>query len=1026
MNFTSFAIKRPVAVFVCILALLLFGISSIFGMEMEQTPQMEMPMLMVRASYSNAGPEEVESLVTSVLEDAAGSLAGLKSLSSASNEGSAMLSMEFEYGTDMDEAKNSLQEKLNQLSNRLPDGVEPSIMEMSMNQSSVMTLTLDASQNAQAMLYYAENDVVPELEGVSGVASVSATGGKREYIRIQLDEETLRQHSLTMNDISAAISGADFTTPAGTIGRGDQDLSLRGGESLESMDALYTIPLTLKSGDILYLSDVADIQLMEQENSSISRSGGRSNIMISIDKNQSASAVSVSSAVRAVVGELNAQNPDKPISILNDSGDTIKESLMSVANSLILGVIISMAVLFLFLGDIKASLIVGTSMPLSLLTTLIIMAGCGITLNTLSMGGLVIGVGMMVDNSIVVIESCFRRRGAKPDYREAALEGARLVSSSIIASTLTTIVVFLPITLMQGMAGQMFKHMGYTIMFSLAASLVSALTLVPLLFCRLKPVEKKGSIVSRILLIIENAYGKLIAKLLHVKALVVLVAVTLLAVSASMMTRIDSELMPMMDQGSIRISVETKPALKMEKVSEILSEVEQIVSAQPDVDRYSMRSSGSGDSSISVYLKDSRSMETGEIVELLREQTKDMTGCKVTVSAQSGMSIGGNAEVTVRLTGKDLSQLEDAAGDVSRMMLENDGIISVSTSLSDGKPQAEIKVDPITSRALGLTPSSVMKTVSQAIQGASAGTLTQDGTQYSIKVVYPEGTYEDVTDLSGLMLDTTAGAAVPLMDIATLTYSNAPQSLQKLDGKYLIEVSGQTRTGSAAKTSSAVMQSAMGMTFPDGVSLSMGGDMRSMNEEFSSIYTALASAVFLVFMVMAIQFNSIRFSLIVLISIPFCAIGAFAGLLIAGSSLNMASMIGFVELAGIVVNNAIVLIDYTNILREEKGLSPYDALIEAGRTRLRPILMTTLTTVLSLVPMAAGLGSGTETMQSLAVVVIGGLTSSTFLTLVLIPVFYLLFCRKDNKDKKDASKKGGRPLFRRGKKTPALPGGANA
>ncbi|RGB66747.1 efflux RND transporter permease subunit [Provencibacterium massiliense] len=998
MNLTKLALRRPVAIFVCILALVIYGVSSIFGMEMEQTPQMEMPMLMVRASYSNAGPEDVEELVTSVIEDAVGSLDGLKSMTSTSSEGNAMVALEFEYGTDTEEVKTDLQDKLNQLERQLPDDVEPSIMEMSMNQSSVMSLYLDASENSDSVLYYAENEVQPELEAVSGVASVEVMGGKRQYIRIQLDEEKLGQYNLTMSDVSSAIASADFSTPAGTIGRGDQDITLKGGEHFDTYESLAEVPITLQSGDIIYLQDVADIQMAEDENSSISRARGRENVMISIDKNQSASAVTISSKVQDVIASLNAANPDKPINVMNDSGETIRESLMSVASTLVLGVIITMAVLLVFFGDIKASLIVGTSMPFSLLTTLIIMSYCGLTLNTLSMGGLVIGIGMMVDNSIVVLESCFRRGDVERDFTEAALEGTRLVASSVVASTITTVVVFLPISMMEGMAGQMFKHMGYTIIFALTASLISALTLIPLLFCRLKPREHKGRI-TRVMERIENAYGRLIARLLNLKALVILVAVSLLVVSGAMVTHIDTELMPMMDQGSIQISVETKPALKTEKVSEILAGIEAILEEQPDIDEYSVRS-GSGSSSISVYLKDDRSMETGEMVDLLREQTADMTDCKVSVSAQSGMSIGGNAEVTVQLTGKDLTQLEEAASQVAAMMKTHEGIVSTSTSLSDGNPQAEIVVDSLTSRSLGLTPSQIMSTVSNMISGTTATTITQDGEEYSVRVVYPEGTYEDVSDLEGVMLKTGSGSYIPLMDVASIEYSNAPQSLQKLDGKYLVEVSGQTRSDSAAKTSSEVSAQAMKLSLPEGVSLSMGGDMRSMNEEFSAIYTAIASAIFLVFMVMAIQFNSIRFSLVVLISVPFCAIGAFAALLIAGSSINMASLIGFVQLAGTVVNNAIVLIDYTNTLRREQGLSAYDALCQAGRTRLRPIMMTTLTTVLSLIPLAMGIGTGTETMQSLGVVVIGGLISSTFLTLILIPTFYLLFCGKDGQTPK--------------------------
>ena len=993
----------------CVLCLLVFGVSSIFGMEMESTPEMSMPVFMVMTRYSGASPEEVDSLVTDVIESALSKISDVESMTSRSSEGSSMTTLEFDYNTDMDEKYDEINEALQRV--RLPDSADdPTIMEMSMDSSSVMDLSITTPATGDNIYSYIEDTVVPEIERISGVSEVSMRGGTREYIQVELREEEMEQYGLSMADISSAISSADFTTTVGDINRGEISLSLQGGMNYDTYESLETIPISLSSGDIIHVSDVANVTMAEESVSSISRYNGMDNISISVSKNQSANTIDVCDKVVDVVNELNGQGLGLAITVTSNSGETIYQNIMNVVQSLILGLVLAMFVLVAFLGDWRAALIVAVSMPLSVFAALVLMSCFGMTLNIMSLGGLVVGIGMMVDNSIVVLDSCFKERDGIKSFEQSAIEGANLVNSAVIASTVTTIVVFLPISLMNGMSGQLFKEVGFTIVFSMTASLISALTMVPLLFVKLKPIEKEHSFVNTQLHRLERLYKKLLGHALDHKVIVVAVAVILLASTGVMFTQIDMELMPMSDEGSISISVTTKTGLDIDATDVIMTEVESIVAAQEDVESYSMRGNG-GSASLTVYLKDDRSLSTDDFITLMREQTSDIDNASVEVEEQSSMSFGSRG-VQVNLSGSNLDTLRDVADEIKAVVAAMDGIDSASTSLSNGSPRAEIIVDPVQAAAIGTTPSAILSTAKNMISGIDAGELQTSDQEYSITVMYPEDRFKDVSDLSGLMISTRSGGQVPITDVAEVVYNNAPSQIQREDGEYQVSVTGQPSAGaSSTQLSNQIMTRVQQMDLPDGVTIEAGGNMQTMNEEFGKIYNALAIAVFLVFVVMAMQFESMRFSLVVMLSVPFSLTGAFLALLLTGMTISMTSLIGLIMLVGIVVNNAIVLIDYTNILRRDQGLGARDALIFAAPTRLRPILMSTLTTVLGLVPTAVGIGGNVEMMQSMSVVVIGGLTFSTLITLVLIPTVYLL---ADGEDRRKKGRRTGRKsLFRR-------------
>jgi CzcA family heavy metal efflux pump len=1014
IHLTKLALRRPVSVFIVVLGLIILGVMSLFTTPLELIPDIEMPMLVVYTLYPGAAPQEVESQVTSYIEDAAATLSGVKNVQSSSMENVSLVILEMEYGTNMDEAHSNLKNNLDMYGTQLPeDASAPTVIEINMDMMS--TISLSASETGDVdLLYYVEEEILPEFEKLSGVASVSVYGGESDYIKVELIEQKLTQYNLSMSTISSILSTADFSLPAGSIGQGNLDLKMRGGVSYSTAEALREVPITLPTGDVIHLSDVARVYQTTGQTTSLSRYNGAQNVGISISKRQSASTIAVTRAVKKTVQQLNAAQLGVELDVVYDSSDMILDSITTVGQTLLYGALLAMVVLFVFLGDWRASLIVGSSIPVSLLVTLIAMSLMGFSFNILSIGGLVIGVGMMVDNSIVVTESCFRAKLQKPTLLEGVLEGTRVVASSVVASTLTTVVVFLPIAFLKGMSGQLFGQLCFTIVFSLVASLLSALTLVPLIFLRVSPTERENTPAHRIMARVEAAYRGFLPKTLRHKKTVVLIAAALLVLSFVAIPFIGVELLPATDEGTITISVNTRPGLKIELLDEKLKPIEEMIKAHPDVDRYSLSSGGSGMSmlsgsasasaTITVYLKEGRKMSTAQVVDQWREQTDLMLDCDIGISSSSTTTMmAGGSDVEINLQATGLDELEEAAYQVEDLMKANPQILRVASSISSGNPQAEIVVDPIKAGAAGLAPIQVMNSVYTIMNGSEAATLHKGGRDYEVRVEYPENRFASVSDLAGLSIQNAAGYSIPLLDIATIEYSNSPQSIARKNGRYILTVSGQPASGAPTSLSGDISKQAEALSLPAGVEITKSAQAENQIEEFTALLYAIAVAVLLVFMVMAMQFESPRFSLVVMICIPFALIGSFGLLLLTGITLSLPSLMGFLMLSGIVVNNGILFIDTANRLRTEEGLSAQDALCASGVLRMRPIFMTTLTTILAMVPMTMGTGNAVL-MKGMALVIIGGLIASTTLTLLLLPAFYLLFDKQTRAENKRIKK----------------------
>ena len=1017
MGLTKLALKRPVSLLMCVLCVLVLGFSSITGMPMELNPPMEFPMFIVNTYYPNAAPEDVEKLVSKPIEDILATVSGVKNLTSISTENSSSIHLDFDYNADLDEAATNIQDKLNQIKSALPDGAEaPMLMRMS-SESSVVSVVSITSDTYDNLGNFVEQEIAPQFEKLYGVASTTVLGLKEQYIQVALKDNKVSQYNLTSDMISQVISLTDLNIPAGSIERGDQKLLLRGQVQYSSIDQLKAMPITLTSGNVITLEDVADISIKTEKITSVSRRNNTSDITLHVNKIQDANTVDVSDAVRQKAAQITASNPDLKVNVLMDQGEYITSAIGSVAESLIIGAIISMVVLWFFLGDIKASLIIATSIPFSVILTFVIMDWAGININLVSMGGLVVGVGMIVDNSIVVLESMYRKRAENLSYYDSAKEGVRIVVSAIVASTLTTVVVFLPISLINGMTGQLFKQIGFTVIFSLTASLISALTLVPALFIKFKPVEKVDGKLIGIVNKINHAYSRAIRRVLRVKKTTVTIACILLFISFLLVPVIGLELMPQMDMGQISISVKGKNGLTVKQIDKYLVEIENIISEIPDVKEYSTSGQDGGSGYIDVTLKKDREISTKECEKYLRDKVSNIVGVDIDVSQSNlGMGSSGSSSVSVELQGRDMEKLNETANNLIKKMESNPSLTNAKTSLSDGNPEAKIIVDPLKSASFGLNPASVISSVSSVINGKTSATYNINGNTYDVKVEMPRELYDTVDDLSGINIKSPAGTYVPLFDVATVKFENGPTQIRRKNNQYIISVSAQVTDGNAYAIQNQIIKDLESGGLPAGIDINQGGQNAEINREFAQILKALFLAIALVFMIMACQFESIWFSLIVMATVPFSAIGALFTLFVTGQTISMVSLIGCIILVGTVINNSIVLIDYAGQLREQ-GMPIHEALITSGETRLRPILMSTLTTVLAMIPMALGIGDGSELMQSLSLAVMGGLLFAVFITLFLIPSIYEMSATKrELKAQRRALPKSERKAFDKAQK----------
>ena len=992
MGITRFVLKRPVTVLMALLCLIVFGISSVFNATLEQMPDMDQPMMIIMANYSGASPEDMDELVTQLIEDQVSTLEGVKSMSSTTSEGRSMIMLEYDYDTDMDEAYSDLTKSLNSIRD-LPDDVEPTVMEMNNNAQASMMLTI-ANPSQENLYDYVDQKIVPELEKLSTVAEVSTMGGSSEYIKIELMSDMMDQYNVSISDIKSAMSAANLSYPSGSAESGNLDLSVSTLTQHDTLDELLEMPITVSGNKIVYLEDIAVVSYAEEQKGGVSRYNGEETISISLTKQQSSTAMDLSKQVQKIIKSLQNDDDDLTITVARDEADSIQDSLKDVAETMVMAVVISMIIIFMFFGDFKASLIVGSSIPTSILMSLIVMTRAGFTLNIITMSGLVLGVGMMVDNSIVVLESCFRAMDKQQDkgalgYAKAALEGTNIVVASIFGSTVTTCVVFIPLVFLNGMSGQMFGAMGYTIVFCMCASLLSAIAIVPLCYMMYKPKERSSAPATRPLTFLQDAYRKIMPVLLKHKAIVMLASVGIIVATVFLASGMQAELMTADDTGTVSVSIETRPGLITEQADAILAEAESIVAAHEDVESYMLRYNNDK-GTITAYLKDGRKMSTDEVVSQWENEMADLENCTITVEASTSMSMMGRSRgYEAILKGTQYDELQEVSNEIVNELIARDDVKNVHSSIENTAPVVAVKVDPVSASAEGLTAAQIGTMIKQMLDGEEVTTLKVDGQEISVKAEYPEDQYRTVPQLERIILKKPSGGYVALSDVAEIYYKDSPSSIEKEDKSYQITISADyVDSSSSAAVKTKIDNEVISPNLTGTIVRGTNSRDRMMQEEFSGLYNAIAVAVFLIFVVMAAQFESPKVSFMVMTTIPFSLVGSFGLLKLTGVSMSMTSILGFLILVGTVVNNGILYVDTVNQYRMEMPLRK--ALIEAGATRMRPIMMTSLTTILSMLPMAMAFGSSGSTTQGLAVVNIGGLSVGVLVALFILPVYYAL------------------------------------
>ena len=995
MNITKLVLRRPVSTALLVLGIIVFGVFSIPGFSMELIPDIELPMYLVNTVYPGADPTTIDELVTSKIEDSAETLSGVDSVASYSYNDYCMVLLTYDYGQNMNDAYTSLSAALDRLD--LPDDAqEPVIIEMDVNQ--VPTVSISATSSGSSdMMAYIDQTVVPALEGVGNVARVEVTGGRTNYVRVRLNEDSMRQYGLNISSIAQQVGAADYNVPAGKIKAGSQEISINTSADFLSLQTLENTTLTTATGAQIRLKDVAKISMGVKNPSSISRYNGAENVTIQVYKVQSASTVRVASNVRKALERIEKQDAGVTFDMMYDSGAEITSALKSVGETLALGVVFAMLVLLIFFGDLRASLIVGSSMPLSVFATLVIMYLLGFDLNIITMGALVIAIGMIVDNSIVVIESCFRATDQGLDFPEAAVRGAGTVMMSIVASTITTCVVYVPMTLIEGLSGQMFSQLGVIIVVAMIASLISALCIVPLLYVYVRPREKKENTANSVLDRVRAGYDRLLRKLLYRKKTTLFVSILLLIGSFFLASTLTFELIPADYDGSITITADFRPGMRLEVMDKEMETIGEMVSNDPYFENFSLSISGS-QAVVTAYAVDKCKRSSEDAVQQYTQALSASTGADISIAPSGGSSSSMSSSVSgstidVVVQGEDQDALAGACQQVEEMMAAIPGVLHVKSDASTRQTAGYIVVDPQKAGAAGLAPAQIAMDLYQTMNGVTAAHMVMDGNEYDIILNYADGTYEDVNQLMNKPLTGAAGNTITLHDVASIEYRQQLQMIHKTDGKIQNTVSATPAKSMKGKVTKAVNTAKKNMTLPQGVEFTSSSLEDMQDENLSAIFMAILAGIFLVFLVMAMQFESPRFSLMVMTCIPFSLIGSFLLLFIMRSSMNMVSMMGFLMLMGIAVNNGILLVDTVNQEREHMSLE--EALVTAGRIRLRPILMTTLTTILAMVPM--GWFSDNKMMSSMAFVIIGGLVASTILCLLMMPSYYLIISKKEKK-----------------------------
>lgn len=1062
MKIINFSVNKPVTIAMIFLASVVFGFVSLDRLNLKLLPDISYPTLTIQTEYPDAAPMEVENFVTRPLEESVGVISGLRALRSVSKPGMSEITLEFTWKTPMDYAALDVRDKVDLI--ELPrECNQPIILRYDPSLDPIMRVGIYGTDNLIKLRYIADRTMKRELESLEGVASAKVLGGLEEEIQIELDERKLALFGVPITQVSSRLMQDNVNQSGGRLRDKGAEFLLRTENEFKSVDEIRNTIVREQDGKRIILADLGAVRRGFREREIITRIKGKEAVEVSIYKEGDANTVEVAEAVKRRLNSLKSQMPEGIESeVLFDQSRFIKKAIGEVRSNAILGAIFAVIVLFFFLRDIRSTIIIGLSIPISIMTTFVLMRQLGVSLNLMSLGGLALGVGMLVDNSIVVLENISRHKEKGLDRKEATVAGAGEVAKAVIASTLTTVAVFLPIVFVEGIAGQVFKDQALTVSVSLLASLVVAIMLIPMIsslkirisdapqaqaevetskakrFMRLRRVAKKtGHFTSESapafsLRLFRNVCGFwarvfrsitdpfLRAFGLGFKALerrylpmlrwtlghkmIFLGAVLIFFFATVWFGRfIGSELIPQFSQGEFSFNIRLPEGSPLDATDRKIGEIESIVASSRMVDTYfssvgqasrlgsNVKSKDKNVGQLNVIMKN-RADRKGEerLIESLRDRFDKIEG--MTYKFSRPMYFTFQTPIEVDVYGYNLEMLKDISDEITKKIARIPGIKDVKSSMEPGNPELNIVFDRVRLSSLGLSLDDVSALLKNKIQGEVPTKFKEREQQVDIRVRTSVWRAEDVGILKSLVVGERGGTPISLGTVADIDLARGLSQITRISQQRVAVISGNITGRDLGSVSEDIRSALADIRIPPEATVELGGQNEELLSSYRNLRFAMILAIFLVYLVMASQFESFLHPFIILFTVPMGAIGVIWILLLTGKDLSVVVLIGAIMLAGIVVNNGIVLIDYINTLRR-RGVGKYEAIVEGGRVRLRPIIMTTLTTVLGLLPMALGLGEGSEIRSPMALTVIGGLLGATALTLLVIPALYAVVDR---------------------------------
>ncbi|AOR22486.1 efflux RND transporter permease subunit [Clostridium taeniosporum] len=1009
MNLTKTSVKRPLTIIMVFLVVIMFGYIGYLKMPANLMPDIEIPVVMVTTQWPGAGPEDIDEHISEKIEEKLSAVSNVKKTISMSQESVSMVVAQFEYGTDLDEILNDIRSKVDSVQATLPDDVTKStVLKMDINAQAISQLVISGGHSSEALMKYAEDTIQPKIESVEGVTEAGINGGDKSQVNITADPAVLSNYGVSLQTIKNVLSATNKTFPYGSIIQGEDKIVLRGVDELNSLDDVKQIQIPLSGKNTVRLDKICDVEYGFVKKKSIYRYNGENSLVIDIQKQQDANTVQIMNDVYKTVEKLNSDNPEYKIEIVNDSSEYISDSIRSVMQNLGISAVIAFLVILLFLKNIRASLVVAIAIPTSIIGAIALLYFTGETLNMVTLGSLVIAVGMVVDNATVIIENIFQyRRDTILDIDNCAIKGTQTVTNAIVASTLTTVAIFLPILFTEGFTKIMFGALAKTLIYALTLSLIVAVTLVPSIFAKLSKGENSKKIVEKpspIFNKLSKKYKSILNVALNHKKIVVFISILLFVASIFASTLVGVDFMASTDEGKLNISITLPEGLELNAndyyvsmAENKISDIHEIKTTMTTLAPSSRNGNNTANIAIELIPKSERKKSTKDVEKEVVERMSTVPDCEIKVSASSSME-GGSDGVSLELKGPNIDVLEEIAKQAKEKLNSLKGFRNVDTSLSDTTKEAQFKIDKDKAEQYGINTSGIASLLRTAINGDSVTTATIDDYKVNVNLKYKESSIDSIDDIKQIKVTSQTGQQIPIAAFAEITMEDGLKSVSKSDGDYTITISATVDDLDTGTASKQAMNAINELDMPRDYNVSFGGSTEMMNESMSGLIFAMVIAIILVYMVMVAQFESFSKPFIIMFCIPFAFVGVIAALVITRANLNVVGMLGSILLIGIVVNNGIVLIDYIEQLRKAK---PNDNLIDivstGSATRLRPVLMTTMTTVVGMIPTALALGSGGETMQPLAVVIIGGLSVSTLVTLILIPTIYMIFDKIGNK-----------------------------